>query len=68
MNKTELIAAIADQTQLSKKDAEAALKAFVDVVSAELKNGGKVQLVGFGTLRCPRERPEREEILRPAKP
>ena len=50
MNKTELIAAMAEQTQLSKKDAEAALKAFVDVVSAELKKGGKVQLVGFGTF------------------
>ena len=44
MNKTELVAAMAEQTQLSKKDTEAALKAFVDVVSAELKNGGKVQL------------------------
>ena len=50
MNKTELVAAIAEQTQLSKKDTEAALKAFIDVVSAELKNGGKVQLVGFGTF------------------
>lgn len=50
MNKTELVAAMAEQTQLSKKDTEAALKAFVDVVSAELKNGGKVQLVGFGTF------------------
>ena len=50
MNKTELVAAMAEQTQLSKKDAEAALKAFVDVVSAELKKGGKVQLVGFGTF------------------
>ena len=59
MNKTELIAAIADQTQLSKKDAEAALKAFVDVVSAELKNGGKVQLVGFGTFEVS-ERAARE--------
>ena len=59
MNKTELIAAMADQTQLSKKDAEAALKAFVDVVSAELKNGGKVQLVGFGTFEVS-ERAARE--------
>ena len=50
MNKTELVAAMAEQTQLSKKDTEAALKAFVDVVAAELKNGGKVQLVGFGTF------------------
>ena len=50
MNKTELVAAIAEQAEISKKDAEKALKAFVDVVSAELKNGGKVQLVGFGTF------------------
>ncbi len=50
MNKTELIAAIADKTQLSKKDAEKALKAFTDVVTDELKKGEKVQLVGFGTF------------------
>ncbi len=50
MNKTELVAAIAEQAGLSKKDAEAAVKAFVDVVSAELKKDGKVQLVGFGTF------------------
>lgn len=51
MNKTELVAAMAEQTNLSKKDAEAALKAFIDVVSEELKKGEKVQLVGFGTHR-----------------
>ena len=50
MNKTELVAAMAEQAGLSKKDAEQALKAFIDVVSAELKNDGKVQLVGFGTF------------------
>lgn len=50
MNKTELIAAVAEQAGLSKKDAEAAVKAFTDVVAGELKNGGKVQLVGFGTF------------------
>lgn len=50
MNKTELVAAIAEQAGLSKKDAEAAVKAFVDVVSGELKKDGKVQLVGFGTF------------------
>ena len=50
MNKTELVAAMAEQTQLSKKDAEAALKAFIDVVSEEMKKGEKVQLVGFGTF------------------
>ena len=50
MNKTELIAAIAGQAEVSKKDAEKVLKAFTDVVAEELKNGGKVQLVGFGTF------------------
>ena len=48
MNKTELIAAMADQDGISKKDAEKALKAFTDVVADELKKGEKVQLVGFG--------------------
>ena len=50
MNKTELVAARADQAGLSKKDAEKALKAFTDVVAEELKKDGKVQLVGFGTF------------------
>lgn len=50
MNKTELIAAVAEKTELSRKDAEKAVKAFLDTVSEELKAGGKVQLVGFGTF------------------
>lgn len=50
MNKTELVAAMAEQAGVSKKDAEKALKAFTDVVADELKKGGKVQLVGFGTF------------------
>ena len=50
MNKTELIAAIADKAELSKKDSEKALKAFIDVVAEELKKEHKVQLVGFGTF------------------
>ena len=59
MNKTELVAAMAEQTNLSKKDAEAALKAFIDVVSEELKKGEKVQVVGFGTFEVA-ERAARE--------
>ena len=59
MNKTELIAAVADNAELSKKDAEKALKAFVDVVTDELKKGEKVQLVGFGTFEVS-ERAARE--------
>lgn len=58
MNKTELIAAIAEQAELSKKDTEKALKALVDIVGEELKKGEKVQMVGFGTFEVS-ERPER---------
>ena len=50
MNKTELVDAIAKETGLSKKDSEKAVKAFVDVVSKQLKKKDKVQLVGFGTF------------------
>ena len=59
MNRTELIAAIATKTELSKKDAEKALKAFTDVVTEELKKGEKIQLVGFGTFEVS-ERAARE--------
>ncbi len=59
MNKTELVAAVAEQAGLSKKDAEASVKAFTDVVSEELAKGGKVQLVGFGTFEVA-ERAARE--------
>ena len=59
MNKTELVAAIAERTELSKKDAEKALKAFTDVVAEELKKGEKIQLVGFGTFEVS-ERAARE--------
>ena len=59
MNKTELVAAMAEKTELSKKDAEKALKAFTDVVAEELKKGEKVQLVGFGTFEVA-EREARE--------
>ena len=59
MNKTELVAAVAEQADISKKDAEKALKAFVDVVTEEMKKGEKVQLVGFGTFEVS-ERAARE--------
>ena len=66
MNKTELVAAIAEQTELSKKDAEKALKAFTDIVADELKKGEKVQLVGLVPSKYPKEQQEKEEILRAA--
>ena len=50
MNKTELVAAIAEKTDLSKADSERALKAFIETVEKALKKGDKVQLVGFGTF------------------
>jgi len=73
MNKSDLVAAIAEKTELTKKDAEKAVKAFIEVVTEELKKGEKVQLVGFGAFEVA-ERPERvgrnpqtkEEIKIPA--
>ena len=61
MNKTELVAAMAEQAGISKKDAEKAVKAFTDAVAGELKAGGKVQLVGFGTFEVA-EKKAREGI------
>lgn len=59
MNKTELVAAIAEKTEISRKDAEKVLVAFTETVADELKKGGKVQLVGFGTFEVS-ERAARE--------
>ena len=59
MKKTEFIAAVAEKAEISKKDSEKALKAFVDVVAEQLKAGDKVQLVGFGTFEVS-ERAARE--------
>lgn len=58
MNKSELIMALAQKADLTKKDAEKALNAFVDVVTDALKAGEKVQLVGFGTFET-KDRPAR---------
>ena len=58
MNRTELVEAMANQSGLTKKDTEAALKAFTDVIAEELKKGVKIQLVGFGTFEIA-ERAER---------
>ena len=59
MNKSELIAAVAEQAGLSKKDAEKAVNAFIGAVTDTLIDGGKIQLVGFGTFEI-RERAERK--------
>ena len=59
MNKAELIAKIAEESKLTKKAAETALDAFVTSVEEALKNGEKVQLVGFGTFEV-RERAARK--------
>lgn len=61
MNKTELVAAMAEGAGISKKDADAALNAFIDSVISELKAGNKVQIVGFGTFES-RERAARTGI------
>lgn len=73
MNKAELIAAVAEKSELTKKDVEKAINAFISVVSETLAANEKVQLVGFGTFEV-RERAERkgrnpqtrEEIVIPA--
>ena len=73
MNKTELISAMSENANMTKVDAEKALKAFIDTVTEELKNGRKVQLVGFGTFevaeraaRKGRNPKTSEEIMIPA--
>ena len=58
MNKTELIAAVAEEAEMTKKDAEKAVKAVIDVISDALVQGDKVQLIGFGTFEV-RERGSR---------
>ncbi len=58
MNKSELIAALSEKTEFSKKDAEKALNAFVEVISGSLTKGEKVQLIGFGTFDV-KKRPAR---------
>ena len=73
MTKVELIAAVAEKANLTKKDAEAAVNSALNAITAALKDGDKVTLVGFGTFEV-RERPERkgrnprtkEEITIPA--
>ena len=73
MNKTELISSMASNANMTKVDTEKALKAFIDTVTEELKNGGKIQLVGFGTFevaeraaRKGRNPKTSEEIMIPA--
>ena len=73
MNKQELISAMAEKANLSKKDAEAALAAFVSAVEDTLKDGDKVQLVGFGSFEVRERAPRigrnprtREEVTIPA--
>ena len=58
MNKTELIAAIAEKAELTKKDSDATVNAIFETISVALAGGDKVQLAGFGTFEV-RERPAR---------
>lgn len=73
MNKSELVAALAEKTGATKKSAETYLNALVEVITDELKNDGKIQLVGFGTFevrkraaRKGRNPQTKEEIKIPA--
>ncbi len=51
MNKTELIAAVADKAEITKKDAQAAVEAVFEVIGDEMQKKEKVQLIGFGTFQ-----------------
>ena len=59
MNKVELINALAEKAGMTKVDARKAIDALMDVAKAELKKGGKIALVGFGTMGV-NERPARQ--------
>ncbi len=59
MNKAELVAAIAEKAEVSKKDAEKMVGAFISTVTDELKKGEKIALIGFGTFET-RQRAARE--------
>jgi len=59
MNKTDLIAAVAEKSELSKKDAEKAVGAFLSAIEESLKAGEKVSIVGFGTFEA-KSRPARK--------
>ncbi len=61
MTKTELISAVSEKTEMTKKDSEKFISAFVEVVTETLEKGEKVQLVGFGTFEV-RERAERTGV------
>ena len=52
MNKAELVAALADKTNVTKRAAEDSINSLVEIVEDEVKKGGKVQLVGFGTFEA----------------
>ncbi|MBO5269706.1 MAG: HU family DNA-binding protein [Clostridia bacterium] len=61
MNKTELIAAVAEAAGVSKKEATAVVEATFDTIATAMANGDKVQIIGFGTFEA-RERAEREGL------
>lgn len=62
MNKTELINAVAEKAELSKKDAEAAVTAMIDAITGALVEGEKVQLVGFGAFEV-KARADRKSVV-----
>lgn len=61
MNKTEFVAAIAEEAGITKADADKAVKAFTSIVVEQLKKGDKIQLVGFGTFEAS-HRPARQGV------
>ena len=67
MNKTELISAVAQTAEMTKKDSEKAVKAVIDVISQALVKGDKVQLIGFGTFESASAKPVKATTRRPRK-
>ncbi len=61
MNKTEMVAALAEKTSLTKKDTEKVLNAFTTIIEEQLQKGEKVTLTGFGTFEA-RDRAAREGV------
>ena len=67
MNKSDLIAAVAAKTGETKKNAEASINALIDVIAESLKDGEKIQVVGFGSFEVEKELKEKEEIHKQVK-
>ena len=65
MNKNDLVNKVSDHTGLNKSDSAKAVDAVFDTITSELKGGGDIRLVGFGTFLVSKEKQQLEEIHKP---